>query len=182
MIQLTGINGKNKDKLYVFFTARRLEGFETDNFHWLTAAKITGYPAYFLRDTENSFYKGRQTSPFLRLLRPLIKSQETIFVGSSMGAYGAILWGRRLQPSRVIAFTPAPPKNDNLHELDGFPPIDIHVCKDSKWRMTNEYNDVENAELYRPHANIIYHDGNKHNVAGILRERGELMGIISGEN
>lgn len=182
MIQLTGINGKNKDLLYVFFTARKLEGFAVDNFHWIPVAKKLDCPAYFLRDTSNSFYRGLQIAPFLRVLRPIIKSQETIFVGSSMGAYGAILWGQRLKPSKVIAFTPAPPKKDTLHELTDFPPIDIHVCKDSKWRMTNEYNDVENAELYRQHAKIFYHDGDKHNVAAVLREQGKLDRIICGED
>lgn len=87
MIQLTGINGKNKDRLYVFFTARRLEGFDSENFHWMPVAKKLDCSAYFIRDTSNSFYRGFQISPFLRILRPIIKSQETIFVGSSMGYY-----------------------------------------------------------------------------------------------
>lgn len=182
MIQLTAINGKNKDRLYIFFSARRLQGFSVDNFHWIPTAKKLDFPSYFVRDTSNSFYRGSQIKPFLRILRPIIKSQQTIFVGSSMGGYAAMLWGQILKPSKVIAFTPAPPKKDKLYELTDFPSTDIHVCGNSKWRMTNEYNDVQNAELYRPHANIIYHDGDKHNVAGVLRESGELTRILYGEN
>lgn len=181
MIQLTGIEGAKKECLYVFFTARSLNGFEVDGFHWLHLARQLDCTAYFLRDTSNRFYRGPQSKPFLRLLQPLMANQKTIFIGSSMGAYAAMLWGYRLKPSKVIAFTPAPPKGDKLHEKAAFPPMDIHVCASSKWQMTNELNDIENALLFKDKANIIYHDGNKHNVAAVLKERGQLMGIIRDE-
>lgn len=182
MIQLSGINGKNKDRLYVFFSARKLEGFGTDSFDWIPFARKINHPSYFIRDTSNSFYRGLQIAPFLRLLRPMIKKQETIFIGSSMGGYGAMLWGQRLRPSKVISFSPAPPPEDTLHTLGEFPNMQIHVCQDSKWKITNEFTDVQNALLFKDHADIIYHSGDKHNVAGLLRDEGRLEGIIRCEN
>lgn len=178
MIQITSIDGENKERLYVFFSSRKLEGFDTDQFHWLPLAKKLNSPAYLIRDTSNDFYRGQHAIMMLQLLKSVVEQHETIFVGSSMGAYGAILWGQQLKPSKVVAFTPSPPEKDKLHETAGFPPIDIHVCRDSHCRVTNEYTDLENAELYRQHANITFHDGDKHNCAGVLRDSGKLIGII----
>lgn len=183
MIQISGINGKDIGRQYVFFTARRLEGFSCNHFHWIPTAREIGAPSYFLRDTDNGFYL-KNNRPALRLIKAVMKTfgGETWFIGSSMGAYGAIALGMHCKPQKIVAFCPAPPPDDNLHlrlkTAQGLPPIDIHVGQNSKWKLTNQYNDVENAMLFSESARIIRHDSDMHNIAGYLRERGELLGVL----
>ena len=183
MIQLTGLDG-TEDRQYIFFSARRLEGFSVDNFHWMPTAKELGCRAYFLRDTGNQFYL-RNSRPIIRLLRGVVRpfKGETIFVGSSMGAYAAIYYGLHCGADKVIAFTPAPPPSDKLPNIlkksKLLPEIEIHVGGKSKWKLTNELNDVQNALTFKDYATIIKHDTDMHNVAGHLRKTGELRGIIS---
>lgn len=184
MIQITGRDGEDESRQFVFFTARRLEGFSADNFHWVPTARELGCRAYFVRDTGNEFYL-KNKRPLIRLLKGIMRGfkGETIFVGSSMGAYGAIHIGAHCQPDKVIAFSPAPPPDCTMHKKLGkfpkLPPMDIHVGRHSKWKLTNKYNDVENSLLYRKYANIIYHDTDMHNVAGYLRDEGKLRDILN---
>lgn len=179
MIQITGKNGKKDGKLIFFFTARRIDGFGVNYFHWLPFAKSLGYPCYFIRDTENSFYTSGEIAPICRLLKGVInparkKGIETIFTGHSMGAYGAIKLGNMCKPDKVIAFSSTPNNHDSLKCLV---PTEIHICKDSKWNEVNGYTDPQNARLFKG-ARVIKHDGEKHNVAGVLKDRGELVGIF----
>lgn len=184
MIQLTGIEGHKTGKQYVFFSARKLEGFTVDEFEWMGVAKNLGYRSYFVRDTGNEFYNNKNTRNIIILLRGIVKSfpDETIFVGSSMGAYGAINMAFTAHPARVIAFSPSPPMND----LDYSPEfiskhpskITIHVGAHSKHAYTNEFNDVENALRYSSYAEIIKHDTDVHNVAKFLKKKGKLEGVL----
>lgn len=181
MLQITGINGKSDaTRQIVFFSAREEGGFSLDQFHWIPTARELGVRAYFVRDTENNFYS-KNTRPIARILRGVVRpfKGETIFVGSSMGGYAAIRFGKSLKADKVIAFAPTPPIGDTLHLLEGFPPIDIHVSRKSRYKEMNGKTDPVNARLFKDVANIIYHDSSVHNVAGFLRDNGKLKGVLS---
>jgi hypothetical protein len=179
-IQITGINGKpDATRQIVFFSAREEGGFSLDQFHWIPTARALGVRAYFLRDTSNSFYL-KNNRPALRLIKGIMKGfgGETWFVGSSMGGYCAINFGHKLKPAKIIAFAPTPPEGDKTHLLKGFPPIDIHVSRKSRYKEMNGKTDPVNARLFKDVANIIYHESSVHNVAGFLRDNGELKSIL----
>lgn len=179
MIQITGKNGKKDGKLIFFFTAREEECYGLKQFHWIPVAKILGYPAYFIRDVSNGFYEGGEIAPICRLLKGVVnpakkKGIETVFVGSSMGGYGAIKMANTCRPDKVIAFAPTPQRQNGLKCLV---PTEIHICKDSKWNEVNGYTDPENARLFEG-ARVIEHEGTAHNCAGVLKDRGELVGVF----
>lgn len=179
MIQITCKNGKSK-KQFVFFTARKLEGFGQDDFHWMSTARILKQKSWFVRDTSNKFYHTDNLLLTSKILRHVVKRFKgpTIFVGSSMGGYGAILLSHYCQPQKVIAFSPSPKPGSMLHKETNFPEIEIHVCEKSKWNKVNGLTDPQNAELFKEHAKIVYHDCSTHNVAAHIRDKSSILRIL----
>ena len=180
MIQITAGPRRTGNRQFVFFTARRLEGFGPNYYQWVPTAKVIEEPCWFIRDTSNSWYHTQNRPAMSLVLRHIVRTfrGRTIFVGSSMGGYGAILMSRAARPDRVIAFSPNSPRTSIAHTLDGYPPIDIHVCKESKWNKVNGRDDTENALDWQKYATITYHDCAIHNVAGALRETNKLHNIL----
>lgn len=181
MIQITSLNAHRKAATqYVFFTARKLEGHGVDEYHFMTVAKKMNAVAWFVRDTSNSFYHAKNKAAMLGLVKLITKkfNGRTVFVGSSMGAYGAMLFATSCMPEKVIAFSPSPPPMSKLHKTYSGIETDIHVCKNSEWNKVNGKTDPQNAMMFSENCNIIWHDCNIHNVAAFIREEKSLEGII----
>lgn len=195
-VRKTGFDQRRKT-LFVFFTggykAEQQKGFNFENL-----ARTIGYPAVLVRDLSGNFYDtdnyaealadlAEICAEFRRLRWMCEDSREEcfadtgriVFVGTSMGGYGAFKFGAQIRPDKIIAFAPqvAWPGHPDISPLyQGLAiPIDIHIC-----RTSNYQTDAAHASLMNrvAGATIFVHDCGVHNVAGVLRDREGLSDIV----
>lgn len=101
-------NGSNI--LWVSFSSRN-----TENFGFYKTLIDIGENVLFINDNTSSYYNadipGLCTGPdsLAEIIQGFLSKrywEKTIFIGSSMGGYAALLFGSIIHPSQVIAFSP----------------------------------------------------------------------------
>lgn len=104
------VENKNSSKLVVYFSSAGAKSFEGYSL-------LSKYQSnkLFIRDDLKTWYNGiipkvsTSADSMLEYLQPIIEKfskNDIIFLGSSMGAYAAILFGIKLEIGKVIAFSP----------------------------------------------------------------------------
>lgn len=164
-------------------------------------------PHVLVRDDSANFYNADNFVEVVNKLRDIIREfhynlswineefsdesflnhNRVVLVGTSMGGYGALKFAPRLNPDKVVVFAPQikwdKPHAPDISVLwgDKFScPLDIHICKTS-----NYPSDAEHAatmlDACRSSKKLTIHDCSIHNVAGYLKDQGELYKILEAE-
>ena len=155
----------------------------------------------FVRDADRRWYQ-YDTEVINHVVRQIRDTAAAVgatrlsCIGNSMGGFGALMFGALCAADAILAFVPQTtvlpqhmaamgdyrwPEHRNKIEAYTYP--DLNALSGTKGRVTVHYG-VDDA-LDAAHANRltwrserIAHAGCKHNVAKVLRERGELVTAI----
>ena len=109
---------KNSDKLIVIFS-----GANAKNFTGYKLVEEFNCNKIFLRETNKSWYHGKienvsnsidQLIKYLKIYTNQFQKENITFIGSSMGAYAALLIGIKLHVGKIIAFGPQIYINQNF--------------------------------------------------------------------
>jgi len=124
--------------LHVFFSGKQGD-YSTNHFHFQGKDYDAGYSRLFVRDTTNQWYNTEDYSnAVLRIRERCSMFEDVIFIGSSMGGYGALKFALDFRPRKVLAFSPQveTPFGPDLSYLYSNvmerPEIEIHLCRTSK--------------------------------------------------
>lgn len=174
--------------LMVFFSGCQ-PNYNNDYFHFWKLGAETGSRYICVRDVTNRWYNTPDFKSFAAELGQVIARitpERTVFIGSSMGGYGALKYGLELLPDKVLVFstqieTPFGPNLADLYKMFPSPPsVTAHLCKTSK---NKKWDDIGAAEQLREKAGatVVLHDCNDHNCAELIIPNGQLTGILKGE-
>lgn len=184
MIEMITREGK-KDKLVVYFSGKQPD-YSSGHFHFMGSGYNAGFESVFVRDTSNTWYN---TENYKECADNLIHIMQTfngkcVFIGSSMGGYGALKFGLDCMPDKILAFSPqvdTPFSEIDLPELymqaQKIPDIEIHLCEKTD---NPNWDDIGSAQRMREFAKIVTHECNGHNCAEILKDRNEILDLIIG--
>lgn len=143
-----------------------------------------GFESWFVRDTSNKWYHPDNYPDICEELKNIVRDFDgrTVFIGSSMGGYGALLFGLHAMPSKVIAFSPQveteyfeTPLPEMYRAAKARPEIDIHICKtfnDCQW------DDFGSAVKMEKYSRLSIHDCHGHASAEVLKDAGKIQDII----
>jgi hypothetical protein len=160
--------------------------------------------AMFVRDTEPRWYQysGAEISTSIERIRAAVKETgavRVICLGNSMGGYGALLFGALCNADAIVSFAPQSAIDPAiLHELGdtrfdaftraipAFPFGDLLRITPASGQVVTCFGDDEpldrvHAERLRPTWNCeqIVVPNSGHDVAAKLKERGELLPMLS---
>lgn len=183
MIEIKRGGAPTRDGKLVLYFSGKQGNYKTDHFHFMGQAYNAGFESWFIRDTSDRWYNTenyQEVRAHLKLTCSL--HRRVVFVGSSMGGYGALKFALDIKPSKVLAFVPQvstefssidlPDLYEQAHER---PEIDIHIGKtagDTLW------DDAGSAKRMAKFAKIIVHDYKAHNVAELLKNDGKIQELI----
>ncbi len=184
MIELVKRDG-TKDKLVVYFSGKQPD-YSSGHFHFMGSGYNAGFESVFIRDTSNTWYSGANYQEIVEELNSIIStfSGPCVFVGSSMGGYGALKFGLHCLPNKVLAFSPQVATEfffidlPDLYEIaEKRPEVEIHLCNENN---NPNWDDIGSAMRMNAFAKVVTHKCNGHNCAEILKDRKEILNLIIG--
>ena len=174
------------DKLYIYFSG--LDGrLKEDEYHLYAPAMKLGYESFFFKDISKRWYHTTNTEEIKQQLCNIVANFDgrVIFVGTSFGGYGAIMFGLHAHPAKIIAFSPQTscqfcdtPLAKQYELSENRPIIEIHRCKTQ--RDNTQWNDKASADAMVEYATIIIHDCEIHSSVEALHNIGKLQEILQG--
>lgn len=163
-------NSPNKDLCVIYFSSHNIyypntpESFykniiRNDKYEWRNNTPISAYKQIFIRDLYKQWYirgvNNIQITPpdLLNLLKHHTSGFRVITVGSSAGAYAAILYGIQLCAEKVFAFNPQFELNSQLETTSE--EINPVLFRDRENKLM-EYYDITSVIKQKPDNNIFY--------------------------
>lgn len=197
------------ESLIVALTSYNADNSKINTFDFSSLTRSSDFAAVLLKDLDNAWYTkgidgvGATHEEVVAYLTPLrSRYKRMLFIGDSMGAFGAILLGARLEADKIVAISPqttvctrtcnilADGRFTRFFEKLTEVPTTIKDVRTilAKWpaRSLDVYVsradplDVENAKNIEgiPNVNLQYVDYFDHWMAEELKRYGALRGII----
>jgi predicted esterase YcpF (UPF0227 family) len=182
---------KKYDNLIVFFSG--VIG-KNKGYNFYNIAKFINCRAIFVRDYNINYYQGKNFSESVKTLNDKIASakiKKVIFIGISMGGYGAIKFSEHVKVDKMVLFSP---QIEYLSDYNKYVPIGrraenilykfqkkpietiIYVCDKTDWET-----DLKEAKELKNSSNLVtvnYESCDTHTVSKFLHENKKLIPIL----
>lgn len=153
------VENKKNSKLIVYFSSAGAKSFEG----YSLLSKYTSNKL-FIRDSMRSWYNGiipeisNSADELVKYLSPIIANfnkKNITFIGSSMGAYAALLFGIKLGIGKVIAFSPQIVLNPSMpftpNETVKYNDLSTLILENTQTSIDIWFGEGEPLDLYHIH-------------------------------
>lgn len=184
----------NSDRLVVYFSSasstKSFEGFSL----------MAKYPdnKLFIKDPYRSWYQGSEQGVFksadellvyLRNIVSKFEKNKIIFIGASMGAYGALLFGIQLDVGKIIAFSPQIILNSKLpfspKNKAKYADISTLIQQNKHCNIDIWFGEEEPVDIYQIYhiltaqkVNLLPVKGSAHNILYQFKEKVVLVDLF----